>query len=188
MNGPFIGADPNALLNTRVFGFRDVVDGLSNTAAFSEKVKGIGTTNPLDPMKPSSTVFAVAATAVMTLPMQYFAACSAVNPATGTPQTAYGYDQTGNSFLWGIGGMWHIGYPPQTRYNHVMPPNATSCSVSAGGNGNVGAHAASSRHPGIVNVMFCDGSVRAIKNTISMNTWWAIGTMNNGEVITADSF
>ena len=188
MNGPFIGADPGAVLNTRVFGFQDVRDGLSNTAAFSEKVKGIGTTNTIDLTKPSSTVFAVAATAVMNLPSQYYAACLAANPATGAPQTGYGYDQTGNPYLWGIGGMWHIGYPPQTRYNHVMTPNTASCSTGSGGGGNQGAHTASSRHPGVVNVLFCDGSVKAVKNTIGATTWWALGTMGNGEVISADSY
>ena len=188
MNGPFLGADPNAVLNTRVFGFRDVTDGLSNTAAFSEKVKGIGTTNVFDFLKPNSSVFAVGPTAVMSSPAAYFAACSAVNPATAALQTGFGYDQSGNSFLWGIGGMWHLGYAPQTRYNHVMTPNTSSCSTGSGGNGHQGAHTASSRHPGVVNVLFCDGSVKAIKNTISLNTWWSLGTMANGEVISGDAY
>jgi hypothetical protein len=39
-----------------------------------------------------------------------------------------------------------------------------------------------------VNVLFCDGTVRAIKNTVSPNAWWAIGTMAAGEVVSSDAF
>jgi hypothetical protein len=37
-------------------------------------------------------------------------------------------------------------------------------------------------------VLLCDGSVRAIKNSIAPPAWWALGTMAGGEVISADSF
>jgi prepilin-type processing-associated H-X9-DG protein len=52
----------------------------------------------------------------------------------------------------------------------------------------MGALTASSHHPGVVNVLLCDGSIRAIKNSINPAAWWALGTMNGGEVISADSF
>ena len=47
---------------------------------------------------------------------------------------------------------------------------------------------ASSSHPGGVNVLFADGSVRFIKNSINQFTWFALGTRANGEVISADSY
>ena len=34
-----------------------------------------------------------------------------------------------------------------------------------------------SAHPGGVNLLFCDGSVKFIKDSINRVTWWAIGTM-----------
>ena len=43
--------------------------------------------------------------------------------------------------------------------------------------------AARSRHPGGVNVVFGDGSVRFVQNSIALVTWRALGTMNGGEVI-----
>jgi prepilin-type processing-associated H-X9-DG protein len=43
-------------------------------------------------------------------------------------------------------------------------------------------------HPGGANFVFADGSVRFIKNSINTLTYWAIGTRNNGEVVSADSF
>ena len=47
---------------------------------------------------------------------------------------------------------------------------------------------ASSFHPGGVNVLFLDGSVRFIKTTINYDTWHAIGSMNGGELINHDAF
>src|SRR5262249_47493013 len=42
-------------------GFRDIIDGLSNTAMFSERVMGIGTSSAnLDWMNPSSSLYTVA--------------------------------------------------------------------------------------------------------------------------------
>ena len=40
-----------------------------------------------------------------------------------------------------------------------------------------------SRHPQGVNLLFVDGSVRNINNSISPNAWWAMGTRAGGEVI-----
>ncbi len=185
--GPFMGADGSNLLNTRVYGFRDITDGLSNTAAFSEKVKGLGQSNALDSTKPSSTVYFVDVASDMTTPNPYYLLCKAANPMTTPPLTGYGYDQSDNSYYWGIGAMWHMGYDSQTRYNHVMPPNSQSCAQGEDGPA-PGAHTASSRHPGVVNVLMCDGSVKAVKSTITPQTWWALGTKAGGEVISADSY
>ena len=44
----------------------------------------------------------------------------------------------------------------------------------------------SSNHPGGINAAFADGSVKFIKNTISLPTWWAIGTRADGEIVSAD--
>jgi prepilin-type processing-associated H-X9-DG protein len=48
--------------------------------------------------------------------------------------------------------------------------------------------AASSNHPGGVNMGFLDGSVRFIKNSINLGTYAALGTRAGGEVISADSY
>jgi hypothetical protein len=39
-----------------------------------------------------------------------------------------------------------------------------------------------------VNEAFADGSVHFMKNTVNLQTWWALGTRNAGEVISADSY
>jgi prepilin-type N-terminal cleavage/methylation domain-containing protein/prepilin-type processing-associated H-X9-DG protein len=52
-----------------------------------------------------------------------------------------------------------------------------------------GSYAASrSRHPGGVNTLLADGSVRFMKNSINLPTWVALGSIAGGEVISADSY
>jgi prepilin-type processing-associated H-X9-DG protein len=46
----------------------------------------------------------------------------------------------------------------------------------------------SSRHPGGVNAMMGDGTVRFIKSSIALSTWRAIGTRGGGEVVSSDSY
>ena len=47
---------------------------------------------------------------------------------------------------------------------------------------------ARSYHPGGVNALFGDGSVRFIKGFIDGRTWRALGTVAGGEVVSADSY
>jgi prepilin-type N-terminal cleavage/methylation domain-containing protein/prepilin-type processing-associated H-X9-DG protein len=63
-------------------------------------------------------------------------------------------------------------------------PNA----VYPGGNGLQYAWGAGSWHPGGVNTVFADGSVRFIKNNISPVIWGAIATYAGSEVVSADSY
>jgi prepilin-type N-terminal cleavage/methylation domain-containing protein/prepilin-type processing-associated H-X9-DG protein len=49
-------------------------------------------------------------------------------------------------------------------------------------------YGARSRHPGGVNTLFCDGSVKFMKNTINLFVWRGLSTTMGGEVISADSF
>jgi prepilin-type N-terminal cleavage/methylation domain-containing protein/prepilin-type processing-associated H-X9-DG protein len=49
-------------------------------------------------------------------------------------------------------------------------------------------NAARSFHPGGVNAGLADGSVRFFKNTVSVSTWRALGTIANNEAISGNSF
>ena len=44
------------------------------------------------------------------------------------------------------------------------------------------------RHPGGVDCLFGDGSVRFIKNSINGPTWIQLGSINGGEVISSDQY
>jgi hypothetical protein len=39
-----------------------------------------------------------------------------------------------------------------------------------------------------VNMVFGDGSVRFVKNSVNARTWWAINTIAGAEVVSADAF
>jgi prepilin-type N-terminal cleavage/methylation domain-containing protein/prepilin-type processing-associated H-X9-DG protein len=85
-------------------------------------------------------------------------------------------------------------------YSHTQTPNRRSCywvnvNQQPGTSSDqdfAGATqtmvAASSAHPGGVNVLFMDGSVRFIKSTVNFQPWYAIATVSGGEVVSADAF
>ena len=76
-------------------------------------------------------------------------------------------------------------------YSHTSPPNRKSCTYSNGGGVNTrsyeGISTAGSGHPGGVNVLFGDGSVRFVKSTINYGIWYAVGSRNGGELVSSDS-
>ncbi len=47
--------------------------------------------------------------------------------------------------------------------------------------------AARSRHPGGLNAVMCDGSVRFVKNSVSLPIWRATSTTQGGEVVSSDA-
>jgi prepilin-type N-terminal cleavage/methylation domain-containing protein/prepilin-type processing-associated H-X9-DG protein len=76
-------------------------------------------------------------------------------------------------------------------YSHTQTPNRTSCvyhDINQDGRGTITMISASSNHPGGVNVLFMDGSVRFVKSAVNYVTWYAISSPNGGEVVSSDSF
>ncbi len=71
-------------------------------------------------------------------------------------------------------------------------PNGITCIDSSGKAESAGdyndALTPTSNHPGGVNVGFCDGSVHFIKNSVNLQTWWALGSRNMGEIVSADAY
>jgi prepilin-type N-terminal cleavage/methylation domain-containing protein/prepilin-type processing-associated H-X9-DG protein len=95
------------------------------------------------------------------------------------------------------GFSWTDGNGGWTYTNIIQTPNRDS--IFPGGGCRFGgsapsgidssfSYAVSSNHPGGANVLLADGSVRFIKDGISRLTWWALGTRNGGEVISADNY
>ena len=80
-----------------------------------------------------------------------------------------------------MGATWSVGDMSCTTYNHVAPPNARTCAgmdSSMMMNGSMANMAVqlppSSYHPGGVNVLFGDGSVRFMKESITLTVWRAL--------------
>lgn len=71
-------------------------------------------------------------------------------------------------------------------YDHILPPNVPGCYNSASRLGHIMFNDAippSSQHVAHVNLLFCDGSVRPIPNSVDMRIWRAIGTRNGSETV-----
>jgi prepilin-type processing-associated H-X9-DG protein len=71
-------------------------------------------------------------------------------------------------------------------FNTIVTPNSTTnpwsfCSDSAIGDS--AFTVANSNHPGGVNVLLADGSVRFVKNSINQQPWFALGTRAGGEIM-----
>ncbi len=76
-------------------------------------------------------------------------------------------------------------------YYHVLAPDRRDCATGPGDldHGAVDTFiGASSSHPGKVNPLLMDGSVRFIKDGIGQAPWLALGTRAGGETIDAGSF
>ncbi len=185
-NGPaggiflMVGGNNQQNSTTRLAAIRD---GTSQTAAFSERVKGIGATAAeIDLLKPTSQVMIAPDPAPDDVsPEPFQKMCLSLSPMSPGVSPAFFADPSGSS--------WFEGYSFCTRYNHVMKPNTWGCAIDSFPHAfGYGALPASSRHPGGVNVLFADGSTHFIKDTVSNNVWWALGTKAGGEVVSQDAF
>jgi prepilin-type N-terminal cleavage/methylation domain-containing protein len=76
----------------KVVKFADITDGLSNTAAYSEKVKGLGNSIVFDPVKPTSAILQLATPGKGNDlgPQPYYGQCKALNPYTPSASFATG--------------------------------------------------------------------------------------------------
>jgi prepilin-type N-terminal cleavage/methylation domain-containing protein/prepilin-type processing-associated H-X9-DG protein len=166
-----------------VYGIRDVTDGTSNTIAYSEGVVNPSTASP---GKWYIGVNNVGMNAAARQPDAWN------NPPAILAAIAL-CDQrwsSGSSFDTQKGRDWAHGCMTQTLFNTILPPNArkwTHCS-NTGSTTMAPFSNANSFHPGGVNCMMADGSVKFIKNSVSQNTWWSLGTKGNGEVVSADQY
>jgi prepilin-type N-terminal cleavage/methylation domain-containing protein/prepilin-type processing-associated H-X9-DG protein len=166
-------------------------DGTSNTAIWSEYIKGKGSTaNPPLPGKwviylmSGITDSPITTQPAMTGSMQQtLQTLNGKCNANLTPN----YDFKGYNWMDG----WCGGGGP---YSHVMAPNHLSCQFPTDGGATKPPKeyrtmvAASSNHAGGVNMGFLDGSVRFIKDSINLGTYAALATKAGGEVIDTSSY
>lgn len=161
-NGPFIWRPPA--------GYQDVTDGASQTAAIAEWCLG----TPLGVRHPKRSVFQSPIRLDEESQFEQFAnLCHTIGAM--------------HADLKGLikGASWlELGYA-HTLYNHTLPPNDRSCANSILAKG---AWTAGSLHPRGANVLFVDGHVQFIRESVSRDGWRALGTMNGNEAISAGSY
>jgi prepilin-type N-terminal cleavage/methylation domain-containing protein len=177
------GSD-GAFSPNRGFAEKDFRDGMSNTIAFSE-VKGYTTRVTGTP----NTATFLPAPAPPTLPAGLTASppfgLTGITLAASTKQTHV---------------EWVDGKVHETGFTTVFPPNTDVAFTSGGVTSDVdfvsateanpgdtyAAVTSRSYHPGLVNAVLMDGSVRSIVNGISQATWRALGTRSGGETAFPD--
>lgn len=163
-----VGFDPyrsldNGLFSRSGLGMRDITDGSSSTIALAEWVPGEDVWDP--------KVFVINTPDRMIGPgdLDRFADTCA---RMALPR----FDgRRGKGTLWLDGGLG------RTLFNHTLTINERSC--TNGGLTPQGAWTAGSRHPGGASVLFADGHATFQKDSMSRQTWRALGTRNGREVL-----
>ena len=174
------------------FGFESISDGTSNTALFSEKLLGIAGNEVVYQGSPTSKRGIFLANypggynqGPTANPTAAIAACQSIPASQGSA----------GSYL--SGAHYSLSYPWHTSnmaYTHFNTPNKNSCYTASDTccanvwGGTSAMITATSNHPGGVNLCMADGSVKFIKDSISPQVWWALGTKNLGEVLSSDSY
>jgi prepilin-type N-terminal cleavage/methylation domain-containing protein/prepilin-type processing-associated H-X9-DG protein len=156
-------------------------DGTSNTAVFSEWVKGPAGLPAKDGLGMIYYLPGRAAANGCSPPncTDLFFALQCNSTAVNAANQAWGW----KGEWWGFGGTM--------IYSHTQTPNRTACEYSdqnTDWRGTTTMVNASSSHPGGVNVGFADGSVRFVKSSVANQSWYAIATPNNGEVLSSDAY
>ena len=140
--------------------FGDIVDGTSNTAMASESTfSSSGTAAALTPENAAEVLVSL-----RSLPLDE-ARCSTPGASAQTNRN----------------GRWADGWPRYSGYDHYLAPNSSvpDCGVVSPMRGLW--KAARSRHPGGVNLLLCDGSVRFVSDSIGLQTWRGLGSRSGGE-------
>jgi prepilin-type processing-associated H-X9-DG protein len=151
----------------------EIVDGLSNTAAMSERmVRKLSYHHPLsaEDLERETGRYLWYTPRRYARPGEEFAAAQMCRDERVSPVPA-------------VFGANANAYRPNTGYDHMLTPNSPACY-----NGAIGQFDAqfillppSSLHSGGVNVLMADGSVRFTADAVDSSAWAALGTRNGAE-------
>ena len=166
----------------RSYSIAQVIDGTSNTIAFSEALVGDNSTQHSK---------SAGITKLTSLP----ATAEVINAAASWPAVSAGlvacdaaWATQAGTLNTGRGNFWFHGTEAQTMFNTVVTPNGRSgwsfCSDAAIGDS--AFCSANSYHSGGVNALMGDGSVKFMRDSINQQTWLSLGTRAGNEVISGD--
>jgi len=183
-----------------------ISDGTSNTLMAAEGYIGHSQFRSCMSAGTSPSAASVGTFTPTNVPAPGADSAAALLSLVGSCSTASGKIKAGGPLShtrWTNGGVYYSGVTTAMTPNHGVKAISRATGFSNGGktvevdwdsvDENDGgptymSNSASSYHPGGVNTVFAYGSVRFIKNSISAVTWRALGTMNGGEVISADAY
>ena len=168
--------------------FSDITDGLSNTIMMSERLKS------------NDGVRTVVDRAVLNiLGVKMGVSGITTGPNACLTETDGQFFRAGQVKSW-FGTSWTDGQPERCGFNTVLPPNGPSCTddTNTNADSNHLVIPPASLHPGGVNCLLADGSVRFISDTIATGNlgtmppssgaspygvWGALGTKDGGESV-----
>jgi prepilin-type N-terminal cleavage/methylation domain-containing protein/prepilin-type processing-associated H-X9-DG protein len=169
------------------YGVADCIDGTSNTIAMSEACVGTQTEQPLGRLIGLQSVQIPYTSMLLDGSGINYPITQAVIQQC---QAAY---QSGSAGFVDLqrGENWAHGSMAMNMFNTIVTPNAyndqwTHCGRNASSRAVLSN--ADSYHPGGVNCLMSDGSVKFIKDTVNFRTWMALGTRALGEAISSDSY
>jgi hypothetical protein len=189
LNGLPIGGNGAFTIGTPLR-VKDFTDGLSRTAFFSERLRGSGVTvsnTRIDRQRDMMTANPRDAASNPIMPDALMANCQRAFDLGGNTPSSFNFSSAGR---WLVGddfsNGWHQAAYASTMYNHVAPPNWTGvdCGTGSAIPDVPGEHAvvsARSNHVGGVNVMYGDGSVNFVSNSVDLVVWRAQGTRAGNE-------
>ncbi|MBX6311956.1 MAG: DUF1559 domain-containing protein [Isosphaeraceae bacterium] len=154
----------------------NLIDGSSQIALVGESIVGNSSNIPPPPNAPNPQEVEVQTPSGISSFADTFKYIP-LTTAECAASTSYRWDRQTN---------WVEGDYRHTLYDHYATPNSPTYDCLRGPLH--GWRTARSRHPGGVNTLFADGSIRFIKNTVDLATWRAIGTVAGGEVVSSDAF
>ncbi len=169
-----------------------ITDGTSNTALISERLIGlVGGTVLRNNIDAKRAIFKSPTGIPFSSSNGYPQAQQFVNYCKSIPGTTSAFRVSSSGQMWAAGYPLHVA---NNNYNHFSPPNQVACQNPSDPNGGwlsygdpSGAVPPTSNHSGGVVMAFGDGSVKFVKDTIDLQTWWAIGTRGGGEVVDASA-
>jgi prepilin-type N-terminal cleavage/methylation domain-containing protein len=167
--------------------FASISDGLSNTAAFSESLRGRAATTVSAPTNLNErlrTMVNVACTwRSTTIPPTVAGLANGFAAPSDPNQFEAAVVAISRGYNGQRGGGWINGREYYTAYNHYHSPNSPIMDMNTCG---YGVFAARSLHTGGVNLVRCDGSVTFVSDSVDLTLWRAYGTIAGGETLTFD--
>jgi prepilin-type N-terminal cleavage/methylation domain-containing protein/prepilin-type processing-associated H-X9-DG protein len=151
-----------------VLGPHSFPDGLAHTVAYSERVLGSGNSGTVSPVRDFGNI--IVNRHCISRDADYALKCCQLASTKQFPA----YTMAGFT--------WFYGDFECTAYNHAQSPNGRIPDAITAGVWE-GIVTARSYHPGGVNSLMGDGSVRFVKESIDQKVWRGLGTRNGDELV-----